>query len=52
MLARPALLPGCHKGSNEQFGADAGDLIHRKEEAQQANPIVNFFNNMFKNEES
>jgi hypothetical protein len=44
--------PGCHKGSNEQFGADAGSLIHRKTEAQQANPIVNFFTTMFKGDGS
>ncbi len=29
---------GCHKGSNEQFGADAGSLIHRKSEASESQP--------------
>ncbi len=43
---------GCHKGSNEQFGAQAGSLIHRKVEAQKANPIVDFFNNLFKQKSS
>jgi ribosomal protein L40E len=32
--------PGCHKGSTEQFGAQAGQLIHRKVEAAQGNPLV------------
>jgi hypothetical protein len=43
---------GCHKGSNEQFGADAGSLIHRKTEAQKTNPIVDFFTNLFKQKTS
>jgi ribosomal protein L31 len=32
--------PGCHKGSTEQFASQAKDLIHRKNEAQQSNPLV------------
>ena len=43
---------GCHKGSNEQFGADAGSLIHRKTEAQKANPIVDFLTNLFNRKSS
>jgi len=42
--------PGCHKGSNEQFGAEAGSLIHRKDEVEKANPIVGFFANLFNRE--
>jgi len=44
--------PGCHKGSNEQFGAQAGSLIHRKGEVQNANPVVDFFSNLFKKKSS
>lgn len=39
---------GCHKGSTEQFGAQAGSLIHRKVEAQATNPIIEFFTGLFK----
>jgi len=31
---------GCHKGSTEQFGADAGGLIHRKGDAQKENALL------------
>lgn len=43
---------GCHKGSTEAFGAQAGSLIHRKLEVQKANPIVDFFSNLFKKKAS
>lgn len=39
---------GCHKGSTEQFGAQASSLIHRKVEAQASNPIIEFFTGLFK----
>ena len=32
--------PGCHKGSNEQFAAQAAQLIHRKVQAQQQNWLL------------
>lgn len=32
--------PGCHKGSTEQFGAQAGQLIHRKVKATEDNWVV------------
>lgn len=31
---------GCHKGSTEQFASQAAQLIHRKGEVQQGNPLV------------
>ena len=40
--------PGCHKGSNEQFGAQAAALIHRKVQVQETNPVIEFFANLFK----
>jgi hypothetical protein len=43
---------GCHKGSTEQFGAQAGSLIHRKGEAQQSNPVLEFFSKIFKKKSS
>lgn len=35
---------GCHKGSTESFGANAEDLIHRKVQAQQENPLLQILN--------
>jgi len=32
--------PGCHKGSNEQFASQAGQLIHRKVQAEQQNWLM------------
>jgi hypothetical protein len=32
--------PGCHKGSTEQFAAQAAQLIHRKTQAQTDNPLL------------
>ncbi|TLM89309.1 MAG: hypothetical protein FDZ75_06520, partial [Actinobacteria bacterium] len=37
---------GCHKGSNEQFGAGAAELIHQKEKAAQENPILKLIANI------
>jgi hypothetical protein len=37
---------GCHKGSNEQFAAQAGQLIHQKVTAQQQNPVLQFISNI------
>ena len=31
---------GCHKGSTEQFGEQAAQLIHRKTQVQQDNPLL------------
>jgi hypothetical protein len=31
---------GCHKGSTEQFGSQAAQLIHRKGQVQQQNPLI------------
>jgi hypothetical protein len=31
--------PGCHSGSNEQFGASAAQLIHSKATEQETNPL-------------
>ena len=31
---------GCHKGSSEQFGAEAAALIHQKAQAQEENPLL------------
>ncbi len=31
---------GCHKGSSEEFGAAAGELIHRTGEAQEENALL------------
>jgi hypothetical protein len=39
---------GCHKGSTQSFGDQASSLIHRKVQAQETNPIVSFFNSLFK----
>ena len=38
--------PGCHKGSNEQFAAAAGQLIHQKVTAQKENPVLQFISNV------
>lgn len=35
---------GCHKGSNEAFGADAAKLIHDKVKAQNENPLLLIIN--------
>ena len=32
--------PGCHKGSSEQFADQASQLIHRKVQVEDTNPIV------------
>jgi len=37
---------GCHKGSTEKFGADAGQLIHQKVTAQEQNPVLQFISNI------
>ena len=31
---------GCHKGSSQQFGTDAAQLIHRKAQVQKDNPLI------------
>lgn len=38
--------PGCHKGSTQQFGAAAGQLIHQKVTVQQQNPVLQFISNL------
>jgi ribosomal protein L31 len=37
---------GCHKGSNEQFASQAAQLIHRKVDAANTNPIVQIISNI------
>ena len=37
---------GCHKGSNEQFAAAAGRLIHETDTTADANPIMRFISNI------
>ena len=32
----------CHSGSDLNFGSEAGDLIHQKVEAVEANPLNRF----------
>lgn len=38
--------PGCHKGSNEEFGAEAAALIHEKSNVTEENPILSFINSL------
>jgi hypothetical protein len=41
---------GCHLGSSEEFGAQAGQLIHQKSEAQSQNPLLQLIANIFNRE--
>jgi len=37
---------GCHKGSNEEFGEQAKELIHQKVQAEESNPLLRLIANI------